>query len=455
MGEQKLFAERAPGCLRGHLRRDTGQAAVALAIRGAEGKRHEGGMALHDAESELAGHGVAEWRGAHFRNRQPAGGDHQGRAFECPARSLHGEPGADRGCGATRCLAGAGSFHDEAGARRHGNPRHYARGQDAHARCGAFRLQHGDDIAGGTVAEQLPEGLLVEGDAVALHHPEKIARREPGERGLGEVRVAREEVIRRGVPVGEIAAPATGDEDFAPDLRVMLQQDDAPAAPGRLNSAHQAGGTRSDDHSVHCFSRHPLTFWQSGALCWLRMTRKVLIVTGDGGDSYEALYAFQRFQEAHWEPVIASPSRRRLHMVIHDSEPGWDTYVERPGHAVEAHIAITAVSTKEFAAIVILGGRAPEYLRNDASLLSLVREFATQNKCVCAIGHGIQVLVAAGLTSGRTVTGPPHVCVEVERAGGKYSEKPAIRDGRMITAQSWKAHPEFYREVFACLEAPK
>ena len=135
------------------------------------------------------------------------------------------------------------------------------------------------------------------------------------------------------------------------------------------------------------------------------MTRKVLIVTGDGGDSYEALYACQRFLEALWEPVIAAPSRRRLHMVFHDNEPGWDTYVERPGHAVDAHIAITAVSTKEFAAIVILGGRAPEYLRNDASLLSLVREFTAHNKVVCAIGHGIQVLVAAGLTTGRTVTG--------------------------------------------------
>jgi len=153
--------------------------------------------------------------------------------------------------------------------------------------------------------------------------------------------------------------------------------------------------------------------------------------------------------------VIAAPARRRLHMVIHDSEPGWDTYVERPGHSVEADIAITAVAAKEFAAIVVLGGRAPEYLRNDASLLSLVREFAAQSKSVCAIGHGIQVLVAAGLISGHTVTGHQHLCAEVERAGGKYSEKPVVRDGRMITAQSWKSHPEFYREVFACLEVPK
>jgi protease I len=185
------------------------------------------------------------------------------------------------------------------------------------------------------------------------------------------------------------------------------------------------------------------------------MTRKVLLMTGDGGNSYEALYACQRFQEAHWEPVIAAPSRRLLHLVFHDYEPGWDTYVERPGHSMEAQIAITAVSAKEFAALIILGGRAPEYLRNDASVLSLVREFDGQNKCVCALGHGIQVLVAAGLVSGRTVTGHPNVCVEVERAGGKYVDKPAIRDGRLITAQSWKAQPEFYRELFACLEAPK
>jgi len=185
------------------------------------------------------------------------------------------------------------------------------------------------------------------------------------------------------------------------------------------------------------------------------MTRKVLLVTGDGGESYEAMYACQRFQEAHWEAVVAAPARRRLHMVFHDREPGWDTYVERPGPPVDAHIAITAVSAKEFAAIVILGGRAPEYLRNDTSLLSLVREFDKQNKCICAIGHGIQILVAAGLVTGRTVTGHPHVCVEVERAGGVFSEKAAVRDGRLITAQSWRAHPDFYREMLGCLEPPK
>ena len=181
------------------------------------------------------------------------------------------------------------------------------------------------------------------------------------------------------------------------------------------------------------------------------MSRKVLVVTGDGGDSYEALYACQRFQEASWEPVIAAPARRRLHLVIHDQEPGWDTYVERPGHSVDAHMAITAVSARDFALILAIGGRAPEYLRNDASLVSLVREFANHNRVLCAVGHGVQILTAAGLVRGRTLTAHPHVAVEIEREGGIYSKRPTVRDGRIITAQDWKCHPEFYREVFACL----
>jgi protease I len=181
------------------------------------------------------------------------------------------------------------------------------------------------------------------------------------------------------------------------------------------------------------------------------MSRKILIVTGDGGDGYEALYANDRFLESRWEPVVAAPSRRRLHLVVHDVEPGWDTYLERPGRSIEADVVITAVAAKEFAALLLLGGRAPEYLRNDPSLLSLVREFAAQDRCIFAIGHGIQVLIAAGLIQGRTVTCHPYIRIEVDRGGGIYSSKPAVRDGKLVTAQTSQAHPEFYREVFACL----
>ena len=102
---------------------------------------------------------------------------------------------------------------------------------------------------------------------------------------------------------------------------------------------------------------------------------KILVITGDGGESYEALYALHRFLEERWEPVIAAPSRRRLHLVMHDFEPGWDTYIERRGYGLEADLAFDQVKVEEYAAVLILGGRAPEYLRNNAKVLDIVRAF--------------------------------------------------------------------------------
>lgn len=184
------------------------------------------------------------------------------------------------------------------------------------------------------------------------------------------------------------------------------------------------------------------------------MSRKILIVTGDAGESYETLYAIHRFREAEWEPVVAAPSRRRLHLVMHDFEPGWDTYVERPGYQVVADLTFSEVQVEEYEAILLLGGRAPEYLRNDARLLDIVRAFRDQDRWVFAICHGIQVLITAGLAKGARLTAYEHVRSEVEIAGGTYvSTEQAVRDGKMVTGQTWQSHPEFYREVFACLDA--
>ena len=183
------------------------------------------------------------------------------------------------------------------------------------------------------------------------------------------------------------------------------------------------------------------------------MERKVLIITGDAGESYETLYAYHRMLEEGIEPVIAAPSKRRLHLVIHDFEPGWDTYVERQGYGVESHITFNDVSVDDYEAILVLGGRAPEYLRNDRKLVSIVQEFDAKGKWVFAICHGIQILVTAGLAQGRCLTCYEHVRYEVESNGGTYSTEQAVRDGRMVTAQTWQSHPEFYREVFACLRS--
>jgi protease I len=181
------------------------------------------------------------------------------------------------------------------------------------------------------------------------------------------------------------------------------------------------------------------------------MNHKIVIVTGDGGESYEAWYAYHRFLESGDIPVVAAPSKRALNLVIHDFEPGWDTYIERKGYGMQSDLTIDEIVPDQYDAILLLGGRAPEYLRNNAKLLEIVREFNNQGKWVFAICHGIQILVTAGLAQGNCLTAYEHVRTEIEMGGGTYSTLQAIRDKNIVTAQTWQSHPEFYREVFSCL----
>ena len=176
---------------------------------------------------------------------------------------------------------------------------------------------------------------------------------------------------------------------------------------------------------------------------------QLLIITGDGGESYEALYAVHRFEEEGWKSVVAAPSARPLNLVMHDFKPGWDTYIERRGYGLEAGLAFDAVKIEDYAAVLLLGGRAPEYLRNNRKLLQIVQEFDRQEKWIFAICHGVQILAAAGLTRGRKVTCYEHVRREAEQAGGIFVNEQTVRDGRLITAQTWQSHPAFYKEIFA------
>ena len=181
------------------------------------------------------------------------------------------------------------------------------------------------------------------------------------------------------------------------------------------------------------------------------MSKKILIITGDGGEGYETWYAIHRFQEADYVPVIAAPSIKRLHLVMHDFEPGWDTYVERPGYQAEADIAFEQVKVEDYVAVVLIGGRSPEYLRNNKLVIDIVRQFDAQKKWILSICHGIQIVAAAGIVKGKKVCCYEHVKFEVESVGGSWLPDNMVRDGNLISAPTWQAHPEFYREIFKCL----
>jgi len=179
--------------------------------------------------------------------------------------------------------------------------------------------------------------------------------------------------------------------------------------------------------------------------------RKILIITGDGGEAYEALYAVHRLREEGYTPVVAAPSKRRMHLVVHDFEPGWDTYIERPGYGMSSDIAISEANAADYDALLLMGGRAPEYLRNDKKLIALTQEFAKLGKWIFSICHGIQILAAANLLQGKRVTCYEHIRWEVETTGGTWCAEESVRDGRMVTSQTWNSHPEFYREIMKCL----
>ncbi len=181
---------------------------------------------------------------------------------------------------------------------------------------------------------------------------------------------------------------------------------------------------------------------------------KILIITGDGGESYETLYAKHRMEEAGHTPVIAAPTKKLMNLVMHDFEPGWDTYVERKGYYLHSDTSFAEVDPEEFKAVLIIGGRAPEFLRNDPRVIEIVQHFDRPDKFIFAICHGIQVLVTAGLVKDKNVTCYEHVRFEVESCGGTFIGKDeAVRDGNIVTGQTWQSHPDFYRLVFACLEA--
>lgn len=181
--------------------------------------------------------------------------------------------------------------------------------------------------------------------------------------------------------------------------------------------------------------------------------KKILILTGDAGESFEILYASHRLREAGLIPVIAAPVVKRMNLVMHDFEPGWDTYVERKGYLVESDISFDDVKPADYEAVLIPGGRAPEYLRNDPRVIKLVKQFSESNKYIFAICHGVQILVTAGLVNRKKIACYEHVKFEVESCGGQYvTPDEAVKDGQIVTGKTWQSHPEFYKLVFACLQ---
>ena len=179
---------------------------------------------------------------------------------------------------------------------------------------------------------------------------------------------------------------------------------------------------------------------------------KVLILTGDAAESLEVMYPYQRLKEEGYEVHIAAPSKKKLRFVVHDFEPGYDTYTEKPGYSWDADLAFADVNAADYAALVIPGGRAPEYIRNNSDCQKIVRHFFEHGQPVAQLCHAGLVLAAAGVLKGRRTAAYPALEPDIKAAGAEFVNAEAVVDGVMVSARAWPDHPAWMREFIRLLK---
>lgn len=176
--------------------------------------------------------------------------------------------------------------------------------------------------------------------------------------------------------------------------------------------------------------------------------KKILMLVGDFVEDYEVMVPFQALQAVGHTVHAVCPDKEAgdtVRTAIHDFE-GDQTYSEKPGHNFQLNATFDDVDVAAYDALVIPGGRAPEYLRLDERVLDVVRHFDEHDKPLAAVCHGAQILAAAGILEGRECSAYPACGPEVTRAGGRYQDidvTEAHTDGNLVTAPAWPAHPKW------------
>ncbi len=186
------------------------------------------------------------------------------------------------------------------------------------------------------------------------------------------------------------------------------------------------------------------------------MAKRILMLVGDYVEDYEVMVPFQALQAVGHTVHAVCPGKAKGEVVrtaVHDFE-GDQTYSEKRGHNFTLNASFDGVDEREYDALVIPGGRAPEYLRLNARVIEMVRGFAQARKPIAAICHGAQLLAAAKVIEGRTVSAYPACAPEVAAAGATYASiaiDAAVTDGNLVTAPAWPAHPPWLGQFLAVL----
>jgi protease I len=184
--------------------------------------------------------------------------------------------------------------------------------------------------------------------------------------------------------------------------------------------------------------------------------KKILMLVGDYVEDYEVMVPFQALLMVGHTVHAVCPEKKAgdfVRTAVHDFE-GDQTYSEKPGHNFTLNATFAEITAEDYDALVIPGGRAPEYIRLNGNVLDIVRYFAKANKPIASICHGAQVLAAAGVVEGKSCSAYPAVGPDVTRAGGKYADIPVDQahvDGNLVTAPAWPAHPQWLAKFLQVL----
>lgn len=184
--------------------------------------------------------------------------------------------------------------------------------------------------------------------------------------------------------------------------------------------------------------------------------KRILMLVGDFGEDYEIMVPFQALQAVGHTVHAVCPDKKAgeaIATAIHDFE-GQQTYSEKRGHNFTLNATFAEVKPDQYDALVIPGGRAPEYLRLNSRVTEIVRHFFQTNKPVAAICHGAQVLAAAKVLEGKRCSAYPACRPEVELGHGTYADiaiTAAVTDGNLVTAPAWPAHPEWIAQFLQVL----
>ena len=184
--------------------------------------------------------------------------------------------------------------------------------------------------------------------------------------------------------------------------------------------------------------------------------KKILFLTGDFAEDYETMVPFQALLMLGHTVHAVCPGKKSgetIKTAIHDFE-GDQTYTEKPGHLFTLNASFDEIDPAHYDAVMIAGGRAPEYLRLNEKVLAAVRHFAEAGKPVAAVCHGAQLLAAADVIRGKRISAYPACAPEVKLAGGTYADiavTDAVTDGQFVTAPAWPAHPAWLAQFVKLL----